>query len=68
MEERRKITVVVSSDLLEKAQNTARAGISKTFRKALKLLVASDAYDRLLKMSGKAKFSVNLGVLREDRR
>jgi hypothetical protein len=64
----RKITVVVSSDLLDKAQNAARAGISETVRKGLELLAASKAYDKLLKMRGKAKFSVNLRELRQDRR
>jgi hypothetical protein len=68
MEERRKITVVVSSDLLNKAQNAAHAGITETVRKGLELLAASEAYDRLLKMRGKVKFSINLGELREDRR
>jgi hypothetical protein len=53
MEDRRKITVVVSSDLLEKAQNAARAGMSETVRRSLELLAASDVYDRLLKMRAK---------------
>jgi hypothetical protein len=53
MEERRKITVVVSSDLLDKAQNAAHAGITETVRKGLELLAASDLYDRLLKMRGR---------------
>jgi predicted CopG family antitoxin len=34
----------------------------------LELLVASDAYDRLRKMRGKVKFSLDLDELREDRR
>ena len=68
MEARRKITVVVSSDLLDKAQNAAHAGITETVRKGLELLAASDVYDRLLKTRGKAKFSVNLSELREDHR
>ena len=64
----RKITVLVRSDLLRKAQKAARAGISDTVRKGLELLVANDAYDRLLKMRGKVKFSVDLDELRKDRR
>jgi hypothetical protein len=68
MEERRKITVVVHSELLDKAQRAARAGVSETVRKGLELLAASEAYDRLLKMRGKVKFSVDLSELRQDRR
>jgi hypothetical protein len=64
----RKITVLVSSDLLHKAQKAARAGISETVRKDLELLAANDAYDHLLKMRGKVKFSVALNEMRDDRR
>ena len=64
----RKITVLVSSELLAKAQKAAGAGVSETVRKGLELLAASEAYDRLLKMRGKGKFSVALSELREDRR
>jgi hypothetical protein len=68
MEERRKITVLVRSKLLAKAQKAARAGISETVRTGLELLAASEAYDRLLKMRGKIKFSIGLNELRRDRR
>jgi hypothetical protein len=64
----RKITVHVQDELLAKAQKAARAGISETVRKGLELLAASEAYDRLLKMRGKVKFSIDLDELREDRR
>jgi predicted CopG family antitoxin len=36
-------------------------------RKGLELLAASEAYEQLLKMRGKVKFSINLNELREDR-
>jgi hypothetical protein len=64
----RKITVLVRSDLLRKAQKAARAGISDTVRRGLELLVANDAYDRLLKMRGKVKFGSDFIELRNDRR
>ena len=64
----RKITVHVRADLLAKAQKAANAGISETVRKGLELLAASEAYDRLLRLRGKVKFSVDLDELREDRR
>jgi hypothetical protein len=64
----RKITVLVSSELLAKAQKAARAGVSETVRKGLELLAASEAYDGLLKMRGKVEFSVALSELRDDGR
>jgi hypothetical protein len=68
MKAERKITVHVRSDLLNKAQRVARAGVSETVRKGLELLAASEAYDGLLKMRGKVKFSIDLRELRQDRR
>ena len=68
MKTERKITVHVRSDLLDKAQKAARAGVSETVRKGLELLAATEAYDGLLKMQGKVKFSVDLNELRRDRR
>jgi hypothetical protein len=68
MKPERKITVHVNSDLLDKAQKAARAGVSETVRKGLELLAASEAYDGLLRMRGKVKFSVDLSELRQDRR
>lgn len=56
----------VRTDLLNKAQRAARAGVSETVRKGLELLAAGEAYDGLLKMRGKVKFSINLRELRED--
>jgi hypothetical protein len=68
MEDRRKITVVVYSDLLARAQKASRAGVSETVRRGLELLAANEVYDSLLKMRGKEKSSVALSDLREDRR
>ena len=67
MKAERKITVHVRVDLLNKAQRAARAGVSETVRKGLELLAASEAYDALLKMRGKVKFSIDLRELRQDR-
>jgi hypothetical protein len=68
MEPQRRITVLVRGDLLAKAQKAARAGISETVRKGVELLAATETYDQILKMRGKAKFSVDLNELRDDRR
>jgi hypothetical protein len=67
MKSDRKITVLMNRELLAKAQKAARAGISGTVRKGLEVLVANEAYDQLLKMRGKVKFSVDLNELRQDR-
>jgi hypothetical protein len=68
MEAQREITVLVRGQLLANAPEAVNAGVSETVRKGLELLAANDAYERLLKMRGKAKFSVNLNKLRKDRR
>jgi hypothetical protein len=62
-----KITVLLRSELLDKAQIAACGGISDTVREGLELLVANDTYDRLLKMRGKVKFSIPISKLRQDR-
>jgi hypothetical protein len=67
MKAERKITVHVDRELLARAQKATRAGITETIRKALELLAASEAYDQLLKMRGRVKFSINVDELREDR-
>ncbi len=68
MKAERKITVHVRSELLNKAQKAARAGVSETVRKGLELLAAGEAYDGLLKMRGRVKFSIDLRELRQDRK
>lgn len=68
MKPERKITVHVRGDLLAKAQKASRAGVSETVRRGLELLAASDAYEGLLRMRGKVKFTIDLNELRKDRR
>jgi post-segregation antitoxin (ccd killing protein) len=67
MKAEQKITVHVDRELLAKAQRATSAGVSETVRKGLERLAASEAYDQLLKMRGKMKFSIKLNELREDR-
>ena len=64
----RKITVHVRRELLNSAQRASKAGVSETVRKGLELLAAHDAYEGLLKLQGKVKFSLDLDELREDKR
>ena len=63
----RKITVEVPEELLEKAQRATKAGITETVREGLKILAASEAYERALKLQGKYKFSITLDQMKDDR-
>jgi hypothetical protein len=63
----RKITVEVPAELLRKAQQASGAGVTQTIRTGLELVAASRAYDRLLRLQGKCKFSKSLEELKADR-
>ena len=62
----KKITIQVPDDLLKKAQQATGLGITPTIRQGLELLAASRAYEKLLRLKGKVKFSLDLKSLRED--
>ena len=63
----RKITIEIPEDLLEKAQEATGLGITQTVRTGLQLVAASQAYDRLLELRGKFKFSLTWEELKADR-
>ena len=63
----RNITVEIPDELLQKAQQASGAGITQTIRAGLQLLAASQAYDRLLQLRGKVRFSRTFEELKEDR-
>jgi hypothetical protein len=63
----RKITVEIPEKLLEKAQQATGSGITQTVRTGLQLVAASQAYDRLLELRGKVKFSLTWQELKDDR-
>jgi len=67
MGEMRKITVEVSSEVLDSAQAFTGEGVTETVRAALKKLASMQAQRELLKLRGTFKFSIDLGELREDR-
>jgi Arc/MetJ-type ribon-helix-helix transcriptional regulator len=67
MEPARKITVEIPPDLLEKAQQATGSGVTQTVRAGLQLLAASQAYEELLKLRGKVRFSRTWQELKEDR-
>lgn len=57
----------IPDELLEKAQQASGSGITQTIRAGLQLLAASQAYDRLLQLRGKVRFSRTFQELKEDR-
>ena len=67
METARKITVEISSDLLEKAQRASGTGITQTVRTGLQLVAASHAYARLRRLRGKVRFTRTSTDLKADR-
>ncbi len=67
MEAARKITIIVPNNLLKKAQAATGEGITPTIRQGLELVAAGKAYEKLRRLRGKVKFSINWKSLREDR-
>lgn len=63
----KKVTIEVPEDLLEKAQQATGAGITQTIRTGLQLVAASQAYDQLLQLRGKVRFSRTWEELKDDR-
>ncbi|HEX5037000.1 MAG TPA: hypothetical protein VFX30_07550 [bacterium] len=63
----KKITIQVPDDLLKKAQDATGLGITPTILQGLEIIAAGRAYEKLLKLKGKVKFSLDMKSLREDR-
>ncbi|HET8635819.1 MAG TPA: hypothetical protein VFL96_03130 [Acidobacteriaceae bacterium] len=63
----KKITIEVPAELLMKAQKASGAGITQTIRTGLELVAAGKAYERLLQLRGKVRFSRTLEELKADR-
>lgn len=63
-----KVTVHVDRDLLRRARERTRQGVTATIRHGLELVAASEAYEKLRALRGKVSFSLDLKKLREDRR
>lgn len=68
MAKAKKITVVVPDALLRRAQDSTGGSITSTIRQGLELVAAGRAYERLRRLRGKVRFSVDLDALREDRK
>lgn len=67
MEKARKITVEVSTELLERAQRASGTGITQTVRNGLQLVAASRTYARLRQLRGKVRFTRTADELKADR-
>jgi hypothetical protein len=63
----RKITVRVPKRVLEQAQAYTGEGVSQTVTAALRRLVSVQAQQDLLKLRGKAKFSMTWEEMKHDR-
>jgi hypothetical protein len=68
MEQPKKITILIPENLLRKAQKATGLGITPTVRQGLELVAASESYDKLRRLRGKVKFSIDLKALRGDRK
>ncbi len=64
---KRKITLEVPEDLLERALVASGEGVTGTVRRGLQLVAAGRAYEELRRRRGKVRFGIDLEALREDR-
>lgn len=67
MAEKRKITLEVPEELLERALAASGEGITQTVRQGLQLVAAGRAYEELRRLRGKVRLGIDLEALREDR-
>lgn len=63
----KKITVHIPEELLAKAQKTTGQGITETIRQGLQIIAASESFEKLRRLRGKVKFSLDLKTLKDDR-
>ncbi|MCX6127087.1 MAG: hypothetical protein NTV34_20380 [Proteobacteria bacterium] len=63
----RKITVDVDEELLKTAQSASQESISETVRLGLRLLAASQSFQKALLLKGRVQFSKSWLELKDDR-
>jgi hypothetical protein len=63
----KKITTLIPSDLLQKAQKITGEGITQTIKTALELLAKREVYRQVRTLKGTYKFKLDLKKLRLDR-
>jgi hypothetical protein len=61
-----KTTVMLPETLLKEALSVTGTGITQTLRAALELLAAKKTYEKMIKLKGTYKSSLDLATLRED--
>ncbi len=62
----RKVTVLLSEDLLRRAQKVSKKGLTPTLRESLQEYASREVYQRLLEMRGKGGFSMTWQELRGE--
>ena len=63
-----KVTVELPADLLARARESTGEWITGTIRRGLELVASSRAQERLRRLRGKVRFTVDVRALREDRK
>ncbi len=63
----KKITVEIPEDILRKAMNQTKKGLTETIRQGLTLLAESSTYKSLKNLKGKGEFEFTWKALKEDR-
>lgn len=63
----KKITTIIPTDLLKRAQKVTGEGITQTIKTALELLAKREIYRQVLSLKGTYKSKLDLKELREDR-
>ncbi|MCP5114269.1 MAG: hypothetical protein GY953_25850 [bacterium] len=66
-EETQKVTVMLPASLVKRATAATRKGLTPTIRMGLERVASWPAYDKLRRMRGKVKLSIDVDELREDR-
>ena len=62
----KKLTLQVPNDLLIRATQATKEGITPTIRRGLELVAAGGAYRNLRSLKGKIKLDLDLKKLRQD--
>jgi hypothetical protein len=62
----KKVTILLPEELLSQALDSTGEGISETIKMGLRLIAAGHAYDRLRKLRGAVKVSIDVSTLRNE--
>ena len=62
----KKVTVAPPPDLLDRATQATGKGITATIRESLEAVAASHTFERLRRLRGKVKLTIDVDRLRRD--